>query len=220
MANIDPVLLSFALQVIYILVPIIPAVIIYKMFPETTVTVQGTVVSNWRVKAGGAFAAYIVTVLLGYFLARGTQKLIEGLTDTAWTISGDVVLLDRDGKPVNDADKLLKSLDVEVHPPPKDVSGNHLAIRIPVERDDPSGYRLHISIPEFGATDYSLDTSSKTSSYTIKPDFDKRQININPRITIQSVVEAGEKLPTSGESLKPLPKNAGPPPATPTISSN
>jgi hypothetical protein len=207
-----PVLLSFALQALYILVPIIPAVIIYRMFPATTTTVEGNLVSNWKVKAGGAFAAYIVTVLLGYFLAIGTQRLIIGMTDTTWTVGGNLELLDQDGKPISGDSTLLKSLDVEIHPPPKDLSGHHLDMRVPVEKDDPSGYRIHISIPEFGANDYSLDALSADPSYTVKYDRDKRRIDIGPNITIRAPAAPKAAPSVTPVPLAPLPPNVGPSP--------
>lgn len=211
-----PVLLSFALQALYILVPIIPAVIIYRMFPATTTTVEGTLVSNWKVKAGGAFAAYIVTVLLGYFLAIGTQRMIVGMTDTTWTVGGNVELLDQNGNPINSDSDLLKSLDVEIHPPPKDVSGHHLDMRVPVEKDDPSGYWIHISIPEFGANDYSLDASTTDASYTVKYDREKRKILIGPNITLRAAAAPRTSLTVSPTPLVALPPNAGPSPVAST----
>ena len=53
------VMLSFALYVIYFLVPLIPAILIYKIFPETSVVASGRF-SNLKVNSSGAFAAYLV----------------------------------------------------------------------------------------------------------------------------------------------------------------
>jgi hypothetical protein len=206
-----PVLLSFALQVIYILLPLIPAVLIYKWFPTTKVSAEGKVTSNWTVKAGGAFAAYIVTVLLGYFLADGTQKMIQGMSDSTWTVVGHVELQDADGKPVADADKLIKAMQIEVHPDFKDFSGQRLLLRIPVESFDPSRYAIHITIPEFAANDVSFDNSGK-SEFTVKPDYLTKTITIRPNIVLRSFHRPQESLAVAEPTLTPLPKNAGPPP--------
>jgi hypothetical protein len=65
MANSDPVLYSFGLWILYVLLPLIPAVVIFKLFPDTKVTVSGPL-QNLTVNATGAFAAYVVTVALGF----------------------------------------------------------------------------------------------------------------------------------------------------------
>jgi hypothetical protein len=65
MANSDPVLYSFGLWILYVLLPLIPAVVIFKLFPDTKVTVSRPL-QNLTVNATGAFAAYVVTVALGF----------------------------------------------------------------------------------------------------------------------------------------------------------
>jgi hypothetical protein len=210
-AETTPIFLSFALQAIYILVPIIPAALIYHWFPDTKVTATGKVTSNWTVKAGGAFAAYIVTVLLGFFLADGTQKMISAMTDSTWTVTGDVKLLDKDGNIVPDADKFLKSLDVEIHPPPRDFSGTRLVVRMPVQKDDPSDYSIHVSIPEFGASDYSFDTLPKSGYKIDRTPPGTRHLHISPGIIIQATAPAHSAPNAAGPTLTPLAQNQGPP---------
>ena len=70
MNTLDPdivaVAFSLLLYVFYVLLPVVPAVIIYKLFPETKVALSGPF-QNFTLNATGAFAAYIVTAGLGYF---------------------------------------------------------------------------------------------------------------------------------------------------------
>jgi len=63
--NTSAVLFSLAVYALYVLLPLIPSIIIYKIFPDTRVTAEGSV-SNWKIRAGGAFAAYVTVVLLGH----------------------------------------------------------------------------------------------------------------------------------------------------------
>jgi len=75
MLNSDPVLDSFVLYLLYVLLPLIPAVLIFWLFPEGTVAVEGPL-QNLTVKATGAFAAYVVTVVLGFFLVQYVETQI------------------------------------------------------------------------------------------------------------------------------------------------
>jgi hypothetical protein len=73
----DPaVIYSFCLYVLYVLLPLIPAVLIFRLFPEAKVTVSGPL-QNFTINATGAFAAYIVTVALGFFLVRNAEVQIN-----------------------------------------------------------------------------------------------------------------------------------------------
>ena len=69
------VLYSFVLYVLYVLLPLVPAILIFKFFPDAKVTVSGPL-QNLTVNATGAFAAYVVTVALGFFLVRDVESQI------------------------------------------------------------------------------------------------------------------------------------------------
>jgi hypothetical protein len=71
----DTVLYSFGLYVLYVLLPIIPAVVIFLLFPDTKVWVSGPL-QNLTIKTTGAFAAYVVTVSLGFFPVRYVETQI------------------------------------------------------------------------------------------------------------------------------------------------
>jgi hypothetical protein len=75
MLSDQAVIYSFCLYVLYVLLPLIPAVLIFKFFPDTKVTVSGPL-QNLTLNATGAFAAYVVTTSLGFFLVRGVQAQI------------------------------------------------------------------------------------------------------------------------------------------------
>jgi hypothetical protein len=64
MAREPMVMLSLALlQVLWVLLPLIPAVLIYRLFPDTKVGVSGPL-ANLTVRASGAFAGYLVVFLI------------------------------------------------------------------------------------------------------------------------------------------------------------
>ena len=67
---------SFLLYVLYVLLPVVPAILIYKLFPDTKVTVSGPL-QGLSLNTSGAFAAYVATVLLGFFLIRNIESQIK-----------------------------------------------------------------------------------------------------------------------------------------------
>jgi hypothetical protein len=75
MINDPAVVYSFCLYLLYVLLPLIPAILIFRLFPETKVAVSGPL-QNLTVKTTGAFAAYVVTALLGFFLVRQVEAQI------------------------------------------------------------------------------------------------------------------------------------------------
>ena len=92
MGNNAAVTYSFLLYVLYVLLPLIPAILIFKLFPESKVTVSGPL-QNLTINATGAFAGYVVTVALGFFLVQNVQAQIQ------WTrvypIQGVIADLDK-----------------------------------------------------------------------------------------------------------------------------
>lgn len=74
MAN-GAVIYSFLLYVAYVLLPLVPAVVIFLLFPETEVGLKGPF-QGLTINATGAFAAYVVTALLGFFIVKSIQTQI------------------------------------------------------------------------------------------------------------------------------------------------
>jgi hypothetical protein len=126
------VLLSMLLLVLYVLVPLVPAIAIYKIFPETKVTVSGPL-RDLTVKATGAFAAYIVVFVLGIILLKHIQGLISGLSHQTTDVSARVVLLDEHGKPIADQflDDLFNQMQVKIMPELDVHTKNEVKVSVP-----------------------------------------------------------------------------------------
>jgi hypothetical protein len=76
MHNDPAVAYSFVLYTLYVCLPLVPAVLIFRLFPDSKVSVSGPL-QNFTVNATGAFAAYIVTVALGFFIVRYVESQIN-----------------------------------------------------------------------------------------------------------------------------------------------
>jgi hypothetical protein len=78
--------LGMLLYTLYVLLPIVPAWIIFRQFPDTKVAVSGPF-QALTVNASGAFAAYLVTVAAGYVIIDRIQDSILDSQDVSeWTI--------------------------------------------------------------------------------------------------------------------------------------
>jgi hypothetical protein len=116
------IFLNLLIYLVFVLVPLIPAIVIYKIFPETTVGASG-LLGNLKVNATGAFAAYLVVVVAGTFIIVNIQKLAtEYVTDsTTWKVDSKVIFYDKsdNGWTVSDRitdDSVQRKLDVRSNP--------------------------------------------------------------------------------------------------------
>ena len=157
------VIFSFVLYIIYVLLPMVPAMVIYKIFPDTTITTSGTL-SGWKVKTTGAFAGYIITVVLGYFLVQNTHHLIAQINNPYWEVSAKVELLNEDGTQYHiqrSNDNLIDTLEVMVAPRLQRVNSGTVHLIIPGSRKNWEMTELKFEIPNYGYTQINLKEASK-----------------------------------------------------------
>lgn len=162
------VVLSFLLYVFYVLLPMIPSIVIYRMFPDTKVSASG-VLANLNFKTTGAFAAYVVTVFLGFFLVKNTHELIAQIGNPVWTLKTNVELLNVDGSQYKNSD-LLETLVVSVDPKLQRINGNKVVLSLPGNKRSWETTQLKFEIPNFGykILDVSeISDKSKVNSYEL-----------------------------------------------------
>src|SRR6266404_1962451 len=95
------------LLAVWVLLPLIPAVLIYRLFPNTSVAVSGPLASL-TVRAGGAFAGYLAVFAAIYILVRPAANIVGGFEHSLWSVTGRAQLVDKDDKPRVAADLLAK----------------------------------------------------------------------------------------------------------------
>jgi hypothetical protein len=209
--NITAVLLSCGVYALYVLLPLIPSVIIYKMFPDTRTTAEGSV-SNWKIKAGGAFAAYVTVVLLGYAIIARTESLIGGISACTWTIRGQVVLKDGNDNTVSGR-TLLKTLQVSLVPDIVNKTNQYVEMHIPSQSTVLPNSIINLSIPLFGEETIDLNRSQ----YPVRTNFYDKTIEFTKPIVIRQFEEESPRVSslnttatTSRVYQQPL-RNTGPP---------
>lgn len=161
--QIVAVVLSFILYILYVLVPMIPAIVIYRMFPDTKVSARG-VLANLNFKTTGAFAAYVITVFLGFFLVQQTHHQISQISHPVWTLKTKVNILNPDGSKYQN-NKLIETLTVSIDPELQQINGNKVILSLPGSKKNWEKTQLRFDIPHFGY--YILDLGEATENADI-----------------------------------------------------
>jgi hypothetical protein len=129
------ILLSFALYALYVLLPIIPAAIIYKLFPKTATDISGPL-GGLTIKAGGAFAAYIITVVLGSALVTRIDERIAAMSTPVWKVSAVLEFRDNQGRVIGDPYDILKDVKVVISPAIEQLIYPRFSMRLPLMKPD------------------------------------------------------------------------------------
>lgn len=163
--QIVTVIFSFVLYVFYVLLPMIPALVIYRLFPDTKISAKGTL-SKWDVKTTGAFAGYIITVVLGYFLVQNTHQLIAQINNPYWTIKAKVQLQNEDGTPyhsINSSKSLVDTLEVFISPHLQRVKYGTAHLIIPGHKSDWDKTDIKFEIPGYGYHTINLNEATQNA---------------------------------------------------------
>jgi hypothetical protein len=134
-------------HILWVLLPLAPAVLIYWLFPNTPVAVSGPL-SGLTVRAGGAFGAYLVVLLLTYGQLRTINQSIAMLDSQFWNVRGTVQLVDSKARPIDSPDLLQKYM-VVTKPDTHMFDKYEIRLRIVQEMDGSLPITV-IKIPEFG----------------------------------------------------------------------
>lgn len=190
-SQVNAVWLCFGFYLLNVLVPIVPAVVIYRLFPEgntgarrklrksksgqgetdeessSSSSIEGGI-GGWKIKAIGAWGAYVTTFVLGYWAINSTAiPLIKAAGGASvWVIDSDFKLLDEDGK------QLQATVDkLHVDPPMVVPWGNRATIRVFSESLAPpshvdmelEGYaKKRVDIPSASAVDGQIKLETVT----------------------------------------------------------
>jgi hypothetical protein len=121
----------------WVVMPLFPAILIYRSFPEAPLIVKGPLagpLANLTINTGGAFAAYFLILLVMTPLVNRTSDAIRSATRPYWQISGEVTLVDETGKEIQATealDQLLEKMDVNTRPNILAHDGTSLRFKIP-----------------------------------------------------------------------------------------
>jgi hypothetical protein len=185
---------SFGLYLLFVTIPLIPAILIYKMFPNTQVGASGFL-GNLKINATGAFAAYLITCILGFFIIRHIQGTIMNSFYQTWKVRGTIIYEDINGMMIKDQERLIQLTSIQVRP-------RILAKNTKYVKFLATGQNREIDIcfvnSEPGFTSPTIDLSSINDS--LKIDETNRTINIDTIIIkeLKSITNTLEGPPITG----------------------
>lgn len=163
-SSVTAFFLALLLLTFYVLLPVIPATIIFKFFPDTQVMASGPL-KGLTLKTSGAFSAYLIILLAGEPLVMKTYILITEMVPATWTVHAKVKLLDSDRNPLPGKTSIASMR----------VSNFDPSLFKPGETDG-----IQITVP--------VEVSGKWPTIWLEmPGFNQGQINLSERINNQKV---------------------------------
>jgi hypothetical protein len=169
---------AIGLHVVWVLLPLIPAVLIYRLFPNTAVGVSGPL-ANLTVRASGAFAGYLIVFAASYPLVLRYAETIGGFQHPFWTIKGKVALIETDGTAIQ-LDDLLAKMLVET---PQFFTHQSYYVRMNVPEETGDFPLVTIRIPEWGIA--TVDIGSLRSQSDMNMDPYRKTIELTKPIEIR-----------------------------------
>jgi hypothetical protein len=141
------ILISIGLLLVVASLPLLPATVIYKLFPNTMVSADGPL-SGLTVRTTGAFSVYIIVFLCMVPFVYRTFDAISNLTSPSWTIQGQIILKGSDGRDIVDQ-STIKKMIVTLEPNLVGTSGDEFTVKVPeIEHRIPT---LTFSVGDLGS---------------------------------------------------------------------
>jgi len=180
-ASQNIVIWQYALNASWVLLPLVPAVLIYLIFPKTEVGLSGPF-SGLTIRASGAFGAYFIVLLATMPLLNRQNHNLETLLRPTWVITGTVHLQDEDGRELafnNRTSPLTIDLDPKLVEP-RGPKGFRVIVPEVGDHQVPA---LFIRFP--GYADYMIDPTSPNAGDHVKIDAAKKSIDITSPIILR-----------------------------------
>jgi hypothetical protein len=152
-AELAVTLILAAMYCLVTIGPLVPAVVTYKLFPDTSVGLSGPL-QGLTVRATGAFAAYTIVFLLMLPLTNKIFDVVGGFNRPAWTIYADIKTVDKNNKEVTSAN-LLEAATLGLKPEINTLASRSLRVSIPGA--DPDAWpHLTVHVPGWGVGEVDL----------------------------------------------------------------
>lgn len=201
-----------ALLVIWVSVPLFPAVLIYNRFPNTPLVANGPL-AGLTINAGGAFAAYLIILLVITPLVFNAKDYVHEATRPYWEIRGELVVQDEAGNAIQALDNVLDRMDVRTHDPNiLGHDGTTLSFKIPEADDGSLPSSIEISFPESNYKTQRIPLKLQTPPWWMvwkwfeQTDVTETRDNFRKRIDIGKVVIRPIPVPQTYTSTQGMDK--------------
>lgn len=177
---------AWSILVLWILLPLIPAVLIYWLFPNSTAAWAHGTLAGFTVKAGGAFAAYLIVLFAAKPLADREANQAIAYLHPVWTIKGALRIIDKNGAVSHPGETFFQKINIKTEPPISSFADPTFTITVP---EGQGGIpNVYLFIPDY----------SKTVLLTLA-NIDK----INKTAGVLGEVEIQEPRPSDSEYRRP-----------------
>jgi hypothetical protein len=181
---------SMGLYATWVLLPVIPAILIYWLFPKNTLTARG-VLAGLTVNASGAFGGYLVIFTVTYPFVHQNQNTIGVFMHPYWTVTGEIKLVNYQTGVEMHSELLLDKLNIVTKP---EIMGNKsFRMRAALPEQDGGIPWLVFTIPNFGTAVIDVGAASKEVNYYQKTVHLTDPIEIKGDSSIKDVPVIAEK---------------------------
>ncbi|CCD83778.1 exported protein of unknown function [Bradyrhizobium sp. ORS 285] len=122
------------LLAIWVALPLLPAILIYRLFPNAPLAASGPL-AGLTINTGGAFAAYLIIFLLIKSQVDATKNYIGSAIRPYWEIRGEISLTDESGGDIDALEQVLSQMDVRTHPNILGHDGATFRFKVPEESE-------------------------------------------------------------------------------------
>jgi len=175
------VILQFLLNAGWVLLPLAPAILIYRIFPNTQTGLSGPF-GALTIRASGAFAAYFLVFLATIPLLNQMNRNLKGEFRPSWTIKGRILPQDENGKSIANFDGSSDIVRISLQPDFVRVKRN-LTFEAIVPEINQSLPAVSISYEGVGAS--YIDFENLAEGDDVDFNEDKREVTIRSPIIIR-----------------------------------
>ncbi len=192
-SGLEVVLYQSALNAGWVLLPLVPAVLIYLIFPKTQTRLAGPF-QGLTVRATGAFAAYFIVFLAIYPIINDQNRNIRTLLRPTWKVTGQVIVQDEEGREVRFDNDVAVKPEVTLRPDIVTMT-NPTTFQVIVPEIDNQVPSINVRYPGWGAA--WADPENPSEGQMIRRDDAQRTITISSPMVIRKRACQGLGGPTA-----------------------
>lgn len=193
-------IVSGILLILITCLPLIPATLIYRLFPKTSLELKGPF-KGLTLNASGAFAAYMIILIMIYPFALRNYQFIGGFINPTWQLDADMLFFDIDGKPQRISNK-NNEINVLLKPDPNQVNNGSIRMLFPLKIGNDLPF-VKVEVPGWGEGELNISKMKKGDQYTV--DEFRKVIKIKEPLIVRESPQdyeesvAGKQLVINGE---------------------
>jgi hypothetical protein len=153
------VLTMLGILAVWVLLPLAPAILMFRLVPGNAITVSGPL-ANLTLNASGAIAAYFaVFVTIGFFIGD-VKKSITPVPQQYWKVVGDIELVDTNGEPIKFG-RFANAIKVATNPEIYHIDPNTASLWIKVVEGEGGFPSIRVEVEKFGSDVIKLDRGAQ-----------------------------------------------------------